>query len=154
MPNRLTADKIERIISMTEQRYTQAEIAKEVGCSVSAVRTYQRKENLPASNKHGDGRRGISAIPPTFEAGEASDDKTYNLGSGEWIILADKTIKLAGVMTGYKYIVGAHDKSIKIDTGYNDSVLEVDLKDLVAFGNELLDVADMIATLKKNVWEI
>lgn len=153
MGAKLTQDRIDKIWSMTEQRCTQADIARVVGCSIGTVKAYQKIQRLPASNRHGDGNTGVNAIPPVFKK-ESEEQIEPDTKPNEWVALEDKTISLLGLKTNYRYIVRMHGDIIKIETGYNEEPFEIDIKDLVAFGNELLDVADSITKMKKNVWQI
>ena len=59
----------------------------------------------------------------------------------------DKTIKLQGATTKYEYTVGMHSDLLKVNPGYT-AELEIDLKDLVAFANELIDVAELIGAMR------
>lgn len=149
MPREISQEQIDMIKSMTEQRFSQQAIQDKTGISKTTIRKYQRLSNLPASNRHEGGTRVLNSIPPVFEKEEKKEPEK---NPGEWLILHDKTLELVGIKTNYKYTISRQSNEVVIDPLYSES-LKISIDDLVAFGNELLDLADVLNDMKRNVWK-
>lgn len=151
MKKRLSEDQIEQIKSLSMQKIEQNVIAEMVGCSVPTVRRYQQHYNIPASNRYRGGvlSEGVVPSPVSTEKNEA----ILELKPKEWVVLAEKNVVLYGHKTGFSYAVGTKGNEVRIKTGYCEDI-QIGIKDLVAFGNEILDVAEAIQQMKKDVFSI
>lgn len=155
MPKRISDEQIEMIKSMSEKRLEQSVIAETVGVSIPTVRRYQNEFDVPASNRYGGGviSQGTHDEPVSFKKAEARNGGPREVQPREWCMIAEKVITLAGIDTGFIYTIGTKMDHIKITTNNSDDIV-IELKDLVAFGNELLDIAEDVQQLKNNVWSL
>lgn len=169
----LTEDQINKILNMSVHRYTQDRIAEEVGCSMCTVRYYQQKNGLPASNRSEPSvcelsKEELSKVPSRQSAIETRDEKdenpqkvvelpSFNPGpiakpvqkkSDDWIDIEDAAIRFRGNKTGFAYGMALNGSDLTIDTGYCKT-FTLDVKDLVSFGNELLDIAEKFCKVEK-----
>lgn len=151
----LDEDQIARIKSMSEKKYTQAEIADMVGCSIATVRRHQQQFDIPASNRYSGGMisQGTRDESISFKKAESRNGGPRETQPREWCMLAEKVCTVVGIDTGYIYTIGTKMDHVKITTN-NSEDITIDLKELVAFGNELLDVAEMVQKIKNNVWAL
>ena len=69
---------------------------------------------------------------------------------GDWINVVAAAITISGNKTGFTYSVALDGKEISIDTGYSEP-LKIDMQDLASFGNELIDIAEKITQMRKNL---
>ena len=148
--HRLGPDAIETIKSMTIHGGTQRAIAREVGCEASTVAYHQKKLGLKASNKWKFG--GTAEKYPTIKEDDRKDTvKVQEQPKEHFISVSQKTVRFTGARTGFEYEAGTNINCVKILTGYNENEetigFEIDIKDLVAFGNEILDVAEYISKM-------
>lgn len=99
-------------------------------------------ENKPAS------------IPPVKPAENKLDSnppvKPAENKPGDWINVVAAAITISGNKTGFTYGVALDGKEISIDTGYSEP-LKIDMQDLASFGNELIDIAEKITQMRKNL---
>lgn len=147
-PRNFTKDEIEMIRSMTEQGCTQAAIAEALNTSNTTIRYHQNKLGLKASNKWHFGE-SVKKDGEIFDTTKPVKQKPKE----QYLIVTEKTVNFHGAKTGFNYVVNSNAKGIVINTGYCEP-LEIDLKDLVSFGNEILDIADEITKMKANVFEV
>ena len=162
---KLTLEDVEKIKELSKQHLPQDEIANIVGCSKITVRRYQQIAHLPASNRSVpsgqytkndpkwhmvDGDEEVKMVKFDPSKIKAASDKpsTPNTKSGEWISVDDASIKISGKKTSFTYSISLLSGDILINTGYGADI-PIDSRDLVAFGNELLDMADKIENIKK-----
>lgn len=99
-------------------------------------------ENKPTSNppvKPAENK--LDSIPPVKPA----ENKP-----GDWINVVAAAITISGNKTGFTYSVALDGKEISIDTGYSEP-LKIDMQDLASFGNELIDIAEKITQMRKNL---
>ena len=151
MPKRLSPEQIETIKSMSEHHHSQLEIAEAAGCCKGTVGKYQAELDIPASNRYGGG-----ALASTMRDEAVSFRKAEQRNGGErerqpreWCAIAEKSYTLMGIDTGYMYNVATNSDEVIITTN-NKNDVHIELKNLVAFGNELLDVAETIQKIKEN----
>lgn len=152
----LTQEKLDKIEALSRSRWRQSDIAKEVGCSIDAVRNHQQRLGIPASTRfEASGQdRPPKKIKIDLKA-EVKEPMVPNVpknqaNPGEWISIAEAAIKITGNKTSFTYTIGLLNSEITIHTGYGDPI-PLDARDLVAFGNELLDMADKITSLKNTI---
>lgn len=154
MPRLITEETKEAIRSMSLKKLTQVEIAEKLGVSISTVRRYQNYDNIPASNrfrggmlssKYGEPVTDISIKPVEVPVLEKKEPEHR-----DYVTIADQIIALTGNVTSYIYTIGSKKDHVTITTN-NEQDLIIDLKSLVAFGNEILDVAERLEKIK-NVW--
>ena len=146
----LTDSEIARIKTMSEQRLTQPEIAETVGVSVSTVQRLQKRFSIPASNRYNGGFMSSDETRevPKVDAKPKSQANKNQCG----VTVAEKTITFVGQGTQFIYGITGHNlDSIRITTN-NEKDVVLDAKDLVSFGNELLDIAEKIMALQKIPW--
>lgn len=146
----LTKEQLDKIEALSRSRWTQLDISKEVGCSIDAVRHHQQKLGIPASNRsEATGQHCVVNKEVAMSIVPAKPKiltKTPN--PGEWIDISDASIKIVGNKTSFNYSIGLLNGEVFVSTGYGDPI-PLDSRDIVAFGNELLDIADKIDALKK-----
>lgn len=142
-PNRLSEEDLMTIKRMTMEGYSQKDIGNKVGVTGSTIGYHQAKLGLKASNKWHFGETAEKEVPQL----KSEKPKLPEPEVGTFVTVADKTLKLVGNRTGFQYECGVTKTGLTIMTGYGDP-MEIDLKDLVNFGNELLDIADMINKMK------
>lgn len=148
-----TEEQIRRIINLSESRIEQKVIADELGISVATVGRIQKKYNIPASNRYNGGMISSGIIDNCIEKQDDYREVETNNVNEFGTIVAEKVITLLGANTSFIYTVGTKMPVVKITTN-NSTDFIIDLKDLVAFGNEILDVADKVTDMKRNVWNI
>ena len=136
------AEIAETVRRMTEEGYSQSRIAKEIGVHSTTIGHWQKKLKLKASNKW---HFGESAKMEPIQLSEEKEKPTKP--SKKFTKIVDKTLKLQGSTTKYEYVVGMHSDVLKINPGYSSDI-EIDLKDLVSFANELMDVAEEIEKMR------
>lgn len=155
MYNYITDEQIEMIRSMSEKRIEQKVIAEQLGISTPTVRRYQKKFGLLASNRFNGGvvSQSIRDTTVDFKKDEQRNGEWEDKHPREWCMLAEKTCTLVGIDTGYMYTIGSNDDHVKITTNNSEDII-ISLKQLVAFGNEILDVAESVQKLKNNRTEI
>lgn len=145
---KLGPDAIEIIRNMTESGATQRAIANTINCSVSCVAHRQRKLGLKASNKWPFG--GTAKKYPV-EYDKTEPIKVQDQPKEHYISVSKKIVSFTGARTGFEYDAGTNMNCVRIRTGYNENEetvgFEIDIKDLVAFGNEILDVAEYISKM-------
>lgn len=152
----LSKEKLEKIEALSKSKWRQADIAKEVGCSVDTVRDHQQRLGIPASNRFEPSgqylpKKPVAIKPETFKEEVMAISAPKNQTKpGEWVEIVEAAIKLTGSKTSFTYTIGLLNSEITIHTGYGDPI-PLDARDLVAFGNELLDMADKITALKNNL---
>ena len=153
MPRLITEETKEAIRSMSLKKLTQGEIAEKLGVSVSSVRRYQNYDSIPASNRYrggmissnyGDSMTDIS-IKPVEDAVPVYQKKESE--RHEYVAIADQTVTLTGNATNYIYTICSKKDHVTITTN-NEQDLIIDLKSLVAFGNEILDVAERLEKIR------
>ena len=150
----ITPDMLETIKSMTMQGYSQNAIGDELGVRGTTIGYYQKKLGLAASNKWDFGGTAEKHPEPIYkdkseeteEVKEVQEPIKQEPKRPKFIDVVDKTIIFTGSKTNFKYTCGNHLDNVKIEIGYSADI-EIDVKDLVAFGNELLDVAEEIANM-------
>lgn len=142
MKRKLTDGQIDAIKRLTMEGYTQSQIADRVGITKSTVAYYQKKFELKASNKW---HFGETASNEPISVKEEKIDKPKK-PEKKWTTVADQTLILNGVDTGFVYTIGAKSDIVKIDPTYGPSI-EIETKDLVAFGNELVDIAERLCKM-------
>ena len=150
MPGRrMCEDDIEKIRSMSEQRFTQIEIANAVGCSVQTVRRFQQRFAIPASNRYNGGLLSSDEERevPKMET-KPTEQKTVENHCG--VTVYERNVTFAGAKTGFLYGVGTSQDVVKIVT--NGGEFTIKTKDLVAFGNEMLDVVEKLMDLQRVPW--
>ena len=165
---KISSDVIEKIEQLSKQKIPQDEIADLVGVSKRTVRRYQQKAHIPASNRGiptGQYRKDEPVWPVADKNEEvkmvkfdpsklktASTDTVTATSdiqkSGAWISVDDASIKISGKKTSFSYTISLLSGDILINTGYGADI-PIDSRDLVAFGNELLDMAEKIEQIKK-----
>lgn len=138
MPRKAIEEKdLEIIKRMTEEGYSQKDIGEKIGCHSTTIGYYQKKLNLKASNK--------------WHFGETASKEPVNLevkkSKKKYTIVAEKTIKLTGKATKFEYSFGTNSKNVTINPGYSESI-EIDLKDLLNFSDELIDVAETLEKMR------
>lgn len=130
-------EQLEKIKRMTEEGYTQKDIGDLLGVTKSTIGYYQKKLDLKASNK--------------WHFGETASKKPVNLEvkkpKKQYTIVAEKTVKLTGKATKFEYSFGTNSKAVSINPGYSEKI-EIDLKDLLNFSNELIDVAETLEKMR------
>ena len=156
--NPISPDIIEKIVELTKQHLPQDEIAEKAGVSVDTVRRYQQKAGLPASNrswvsgqylkKPSKPTKPVESAESTEEPTPVKEDIMAATKPGDWISVDDASIKISGKRTGFGYTISLLNGDITVNTGYGGDI-PIDSRDLVAFGNELLDMADKIEQIKK-----
>lgn len=156
--NPISPDIIEKIVELTKQHLPQDEIAEKAGVSIDTVRRYQQKANLPASNrswvsgqylkKPSKPVKPVETDEPVEEPTTIKEDTMVETKPGEWISVDDASIKISGKKTSFGYTISLLSGDILISTGYGADI-PIDSRDLVAFGNELLDMAEKIENIKK-----
>ena len=67
--------------------------------------------------------------------------------NGSWINVVNADIEIKGNDTGFSYTFGLSGNDIVI-SGYFQQ-MKLDVKDLAAFGNELIDIAEKITTMRQ-----
>lgn len=153
---RLSQEMLDKIEALSKSRWRQADIAKEVGCSVDTVRAHQQRLGIPASTRveasgQYPAKQPVAISPDTFKEEVMAISAPKNQTKpGEWVEIVEAAIKLTGSKTSFTYTIGLLNSEITIHTGYGDPI-PLDARDLVAFGNELLDMADKITALKNNL---
>ena len=149
---RATTEQIEQIIRLTKEGYTQPVIGDKVGLTKETVRSIQKKNNLKASNRWRFGESPIVEIPlaKTNIIKSGTKEQMAKDSSNEWLKIREKAIKLDGSRTGFTYELRFGENFIRVDCGYNEP-FNLDLKDIVPFGNELLAVADELMDMKKSI---
>ena len=153
MPRLITEETKEAIRSMSLKKLTQGEIAEKLGVSVSSVRRYQNYDNIPASNRYRGGAISSNywdtmtniSVKPVEDAVPVYQKKEPE--RHEYIAIADQIVTLTGNATNYIYTIGSKKDYVTITTN-NEQDLIIDLKSLVAFGNEILDVAERLEKIK------
>lgn len=141
MPAKKYNDEIYEIVrNMTENGCSQSQIGEKIGVHPTTVGKWQAKLELKASNKW---HFGETAKKEGIQLKEEKPPKPKK----KYTTIVDKTIKLQGATTKYEYTVGMHSDLLKVNPGYT-AELEIDLKDLVAFANELIDVAEVIEAMR------
>lgn len=150
---KMSKEKIETLERMTREGYTQGQICEAVGFGVETVRKYQKIAGLKASNRWRYGESAEIRVPDLGgnEIIPLNPETVPQPVPGEWVQLTYKVIRLKGVRTNFDYEIGLFDTALKIKPGYSEDI-EIDLKDLIAFGNEILDVAEKINELKGGKW--
>ena len=149
---RLTPEQKETIKSMSEKKIEQRVIAETIGCTKETVGYWQKKFGIPASNRYGGGMVSSTLMDPepfSVRIPEKYEESTNIIG----VTVAEKVVTLVGTNTTFLYTIGTKMNSCKITTN-NASDIVIELKDLVAFGNEILDVADKIQEMKGNSWSV
>lgn len=214
----LTTGQVNKILTMSTHRYTQARIAEEIGCSIQTVRRYQQANGIPASNRdeasgwtkkinaakkeaeekrlskmepkeikmpentvEGDickyeaprssGRYPFGteepsnvvelSVKPVEEIKEvvpmtqkienkpaATDISNSPRKNGSWINVVNADIEIKGNDTGFSYTFGLSGNDIIINSNSFEE-MKLDVKDLAAFGNELIDIAEKITTMRQ-----
>lgn len=146
---RLNTNDIEKIRNMTIHGATQREIAEVIGCTTVSVSYHQKKMGLKASNKWEFG--GTAEKYPAVKEDGTDTVKIQNESKEHFISIAQKTLRFTGARTTFEYECGTNMNCVRILTGYNENEetvgFEIDIKDLVAFGNEILDVAEYISKM-------
>lgn len=155
MPKTLSPEIIEQIKSMSEKRIEQKVIAETLGISIPTVSRYQRHFNINASNRYNGGAISQSMqddVVTGFRKAEQRNGADCERQPREWCMVAEKVVTMVGIDTGFIYTMGTKMDHIKITTN-NSEDITVSLEELVAFGNEILDVAESVQKIKSNVWE-
>lgn len=141
MPKKRYNDEVmERVRSMTENGFSQGQIGETIGVHATTVGKWQKKLGLKASNKW---HFGETAKKDGIQLKEEKPPKPKK----KYTKVVDKTIKFQGTATKYEYVIGMHSDLLKINPGYTAEI-EIDLKDLVAFANELVDIAEAIEKMR------
>ena len=148
---RLTEEQTTKIRSMTVQRYTQVEIAECIGISIDTVRRIQKKYELPASNRYNGGLISSGEQRETPKIESKPDEEPRKITNDCGVVVAERLITFAGKNTGYLYGLETKMDKVRITTNNSKDII-IDVKDLVSFGNELLDMADKIIALSKIPW--
>ncbi|WP_458459316.1 hypothetical protein [Pseudobutyrivibrio sp.] len=138
----LNDNEKEMIKKLTLEGKTQAEIGDMFGVSSTTIYYYQKKFNLKASNRwhFGESAERLPDCGPVKVHVSEEEAQT-------WVQMVTHKVLLNGRKTGFDYEIENNGISLTILTGYSDP-FEIDIKDLVAFGNELLDVAETLCKLK------
>lgn len=140
MPRKISDEAIETIKKMTMEGAYQSKIGEVLGIHATTVGQYQKKLGLKASNKW---HFGESASKEPLQLKEVKPPKPKK----KWTNIVEKSVKLQGSQTKFEYSFGTNSKDLSIKTGYSNDV-EIDMKDLVVFANELVDIAEMMSDLK------
>ena len=145
---RLTDEQHDEILKLSEMKLTQNDISERTGVSVPTIRRIQQEALIPASNRYKGGvvSSGNRENP---SVGVKSMREEYDNDCG--VILAEKVVTLVGSRTAFMYTIGTRMKNVLITTNSNEKDFVIEIKDLVAFGNELLDVADKLQNLKNEL---
>lgn len=138
MGKKITDEQIERIKKMTLGGCTQFHIAEDIGVSKGAVAYYQKKLNLKASNKWHFGESAFIEPVSVIEGPKDVQKKPR-----KWTSIVDQTIVLTGVSTNFSYTIGTNSDIIVIEPTYGPKI-EIEMKDVCAFGNELIDIAERL----------
>ena len=148
---RLTEEQIMKIRSMTVQRYTQTEIAEAIGISIDTVGRIQKKYGLLASNRYNGGMISSGEQRETPKIESKPNEEPRKVTNDCSVVAAERLITFAGKNTGYLYGLETKMDKVRITTNNSKDII-IDVKDLVSFGNELLDMADKISALSKIPW--
>lgn len=141
MPKKRYNDEVmETVRSMTEKGFSQERIGEKIGVHATTVGKWQKKLGLMASNKW---HFGETAKKDGIQLKEEKPHKPKK----KYTRVVDKTIKFQGTATKYEYVIGMHSDLLKINPGYTNEI-EIDLKDLVAFANELIDITEVIEKMR------
>ena len=139
MAAKLTAEQIEEIKRLTKEGYTQSEIARRVGgVSKATIAYHQKAAKLKASNKWTFGEQAsmepVSVVEKAVEKPKKPEKK--------WTTVVDQTLQLTGD-TGFGYTIGMKSDIVRIEPTYGPAV-EIEVKDLISFGNELIEIAEKL----------
>lgn len=155
--NKLTKEDKDTIRRMTTEGYSQNAIADKIGCQGSTVGYHQKKMGLKASNKWklGEPVEIHPEVQMTEEEKvvEPQEEKKPERKVEHFVSVTDKNIDLVGSKTNFEYKVWLKASVIRINPGYTAEI-EIDEKDLVAFGNELLEIADMITQMRADKYSL
>ena len=146
---RITEEQIATIKSMTANGATQIDIAEKVGLSKRSIANVQKNNHLKASTKWKFGETAEMDEVDKYKKVEKPIQNQKEIRKPEWVKLTEKVVTLTGTMTKFEYTIGLHDKMLKVNPGYSEEI-ELDLKDLAAFANELMDMVDIISRMKKD----
>lgn len=145
---RLSEEQISEILKLSEMKLTQKDISERTGVSVPTIRRIQQGEHIPASNRYNGGMISSSIREnPSVGVKSVREDIPNDCG----VIVAEKVVTLVGSRTAYMYTIGTRTKTVSITTNSNEKDFVIEVKDLVAFGNELLDVAEKLQNLKNEL---
>lgn len=156
-----TDEELNVIRSMTEHGATQHAIADELKTTKTTIRRYQIAMGLKASNKWKFGE-SVKIEPDDFlkEPEEVVKEKVIEPEpikmeepKQKFVAISDMSVRLTGAKTGFGYECSTNSKSVKIVFEYSEPI-EIDVTDLVTFGNELLDVADILSQMKTNTMNV
>lgn len=137
-----TPEQIDIIRRMTMEGYVQDDIAKNLDTTKTTIRRYQYKLGLKASTKW-SATKGETAKKEPLNLKEESVEPKQKRGDQKFVTMTSRLIKFTGTRTNFTYEYGMDNTTLRIETGYSGP-FDIDLKDLVSFGNELLDVAESI----------
>ena len=154
---KLTAEQLKMIEDLSNHKFDQLIIAEKVGCSVWTVRRYQQLTGIPASNRTEPSGQHKKKIEETNQKEDiVVEEKTVAaenkkpINNGDYVTIANASISVSGNRTGFTYEMQLLGGEIIITTGYGEPI-PLDARDLVAFGNELLDMAEKINQFKKMI---
>lgn len=150
----LTTEQKDMIRSMSDNHYTQREIADRVGCSVPTVGRYQKLFNIPASNRYNGG-----VISQNFREEPKVENKTETVAATksdeftpEYVLLDEKICRFAGVESCVEYTMSTMRDYVTITHG--EGVLQIEIKYLPDMIRELQDVVKAVEKLKGDKWSI
>lgn len=154
----ITKQQKSEICRLTKEGYSQPEIGARVGLCKRTVSIIQKENHLRASNRWRFGEEAFDEnmirMPVAMKDEQKTTDekpveRTEKMAKNEsqkWVAVTQKAIKLTGERTKFTYELKFEDTFLTVDSGY-DEPIKIDMKDLVAFGNELLAVADEISKM-------
>lgn len=139
-----TPEQIDLIRRMTMEGYPQEDIANKLETTKTTIRRYQYKLGLKASTKW-SAELGETAEKAPIDLSKESRTSTAakKQEQQKYITMTNRLIRFTGNRTNFSYEYGMDATTLRITTGYCDP-FDIDLKDLVSFGCELLDTAEAI----------
>ena len=151
---RLTSEEKDKIRSMIERNCDRQTIADELGVSVVTVTRYRKECGVDfACHRTSHNGKIVHDVPPVFPEEEnkaiIKASKPLRLDS---LIVAEKTLIIKGVGTGFNYKISTVSEDVIIETGYNEP-FKIDMRDLLGFAKELVQVAEKLDNMKKHVWD-
>ena len=132
-----------RIVELTLNGHRQKDIAHQTGYSLPTIRKIQKERCCePLWNSK-------SGAVPNFVKKEPKLDPVEH----NYTLINNKTLEVVGIGTQFVYTVSTKGKDLTINTGYCPE-FAIDLKDLVNFANELMDVAQMAEQIRSNKFSV
>lgn len=150
--SKLTKEQIDFIIERTNGNAERYAIAEDLGINVKTVTKYQQLLGLTAAchRTRRNGREQIPA-PPEFTETKIPEATKKNKYETDALIVAEKTVTIVGAGTNFVYKLGTKSEEIIIETGYNESPIKIDIRDVVGMAKELVQIAYKLDTMKKEI---